>query len=403
MSNDRDLNHGPMRELREYARGVLDVDHKDVSRVAGIEDDEIRELLVFASQEYDPGAHPDLPASFWDTEWAKRMIEQFATEAAADAIQSGDNKRAAYLAGIPNYSRDMSGVDAEDELEDWLCHDDPCKIVYVAALMGRGKTSFAVRCMQAVHRHFKRARKIAEETDALDPSNVPEPEFATNFGIDVPEGVDVDWQLIDNHGDLVEWCEEGSSDQMRWFWFDEASTELTAQDGQNAQQVVRKMNSLVKKARKNGVNMGVIGHDKGDVHVLFRSLADFVHKPELKRVVVYEGVSDREPVNPKFALRSVPDATWGFDTEDMAAWSWDADAEPETPDGFVPEEDLLELEHRLIARAYYKESDKGYRKIGNLVGCGKDKVGDAVDRFSPADLGLENDVSVDSETATVAD
>mgnify|MGYP006278869063 CR=1 FL=1 len=405
MGNENEKNHGPMRELREYVRGVLDVDHQDVSRIAGlVEDDEIREILVFASQVYDPSAHPDLPPSFWDTEWAQRLVELYGTEAAADAIESGDNKKAAYLTGIPNYSRDMSGVDAEDELEDWLCHEDPCKVVYLAALMGRGKTSFAVRCIQAVYRHYKRARKIAEETDGLDPKNVPTPEFATNFAIDVPEGVDVDWQLIDNHEDLVEWAEEGSSDQIRWFWFDEASSELTAQDGSNAQKVVKKMNTLVKKARKNGINIGVIGHDKGDVHILFRSLADFVHKPELKRVTVFEGINKREPVNPKFSLRSVPDATWGYDTEDMAEWSWgDEDAEDGEPADGISEDQLLETEYRIIARTYYRNDDLSYRAVGDLVGCGKDKVGDAVACFDPEELGLEVSADADSEKVAAAD
>lgn len=393
--------HGPMRELREYALGKLDVDHQDVSPITGlVGDDQIREFLVFAEQIYDPTAHPQLPSNFWETELAKRAVAQEATETASQAIKQGDNAVAAYLAGIPNYSRDMSGADAQDALEDWLCHEDAAKVVYLAALMGRGKTSFAVRTMQVVHRHYARARKIAEETSGLDPSNVPDPEFATNFRVDVPDAVN--WRLIDNYDDLVEWTEAGSSSDVRWFWFDEASSELTAQDGANAQRVVRLMGSLVKKMRKNGVNMGVIGHDKGDVHILFRSMADFVHKPELKRVVVYEGISNREPVGEKFSLRSVPDATWEFDTEDTAEWAWESDSEPETPDGFVPEEDLLAAEHRIIARAYYREDDKGYRKIGDLVGCGKDKVADAVSRFEPADVGLEEPDSPTGGTGSTA-
>lgn len=401
-------SYGPMRELREYAQGKLDVDHHDVSPVTGlVRDEQIREFLVFANQIYDPTAHQDLPSSFWETELAKRAVEQHATETASEAIESGDKNTAAFLAGIPNYSRDMSGADAQDELEDWLCHEDPAKVVYLAALMGRGKTSFAVRCMQTVHRHYTRARKIAEETDGLDPSNVPDPEFATNFRVDVPD--DVDWQLIDNYDDLVEWTEAGSSEDVRWFWFDEASSELTAQDGANAQRVVRLMGSLVKKMRKNGVNMGVVGHDKGDVHVLFRSMADFVHKPELKRVVVYEGIENREPVNPKFSLRSVPDASWDFNTEDMADWRWESDDgdEIEVPPGYVPEDDLRDLKYRLLARIYYT-TDLSYAKLADRANVGKGTVSTATDRWDRESLGLEpenptDDGSGSTRTAEVAD
>lgn len=392
-SVDGEGNHGPMRELREIVLGNMESE-TEISEIAGLVDnDRIREFLVFAQQVYDPTRHPDLPSSFWETKMAKRAVEQYSTETASKAISEGDNATAAYLAAIPNYSRDMSGVDAEDELEDWLCHDDPCKVVYLAALMGRGKTSFAVRCMQAVHRHYSRARKIAEETDGLDPDDVPNPEFATNFRVDVP--AEVDWQLIDNYDDLVEWTEEGSSGDVRWYWFDEASSELTAQDGANAQRVVRLMGSLVKKMRKNGVNMGVVGHDGGDVHVLFRSMADFVHKPELKRVVVYEGITEREPVNPQFSLRGVPDATWGFDTEDMAEWSWESDEdEIEVPAGYIPEDDMRDLKYRLLARFYYT-TDLSYQKVADRAEVAKGTVSTATDRYDRASLGLEPENSPD--------
>ncbi|WP_152415914.1 hypothetical protein [Halovivax asiaticus] len=384
-----------MRELREYTLGRLDVDHHDVARVAGlIEDPDIRELVLFASQVYDNTAHPDLPNEFWDTNWARRILQTQGTETAARAIRDGDKSTAAFLTGIPSYSRDISGVDGEDALEDWLCHDEACKLVYVAGHMGMGKTSWAVRCMQAVDRHYRRARTIAEETDGLEPNDIPEPEFATNFSIQ-PTG-DVNWRMINNHPDLVDWCDRGSSDEVRWYWFDEASSELTAQDGALAQKVVRKMGSLVKKARKNGVNLGFIGHDRGDVHLLIRSMADFVAKDSQKRATVYGGIKDREPVDPKLSLRGIPDATWGYDTEDMAEWSW-GDEEADVPAGYVPKEDLTALKYRIIARVYYT-TDLSYQKVADRVGCSKGTVSNAVDRWDRESLGLdpENQGSPDS-------
>lgn len=360
---------GPMRELREYARGALDVPHSDVDRIAGlIEDDEVLDLLLFAAAEYKPVG--DMPPTFWETEFAKEVIQNNATKIATKAIREGDQSVVSYLTGIPSYSRDVSGMDGADALEDYLLHSEPCKVIYLAALMGRGKTGFAVRCIQAVERHYRRAAKVAEETEGVDPSDVPVPEVATNFYIDVPEEARIDWKLIDNYPELEVWMEKGSHDDIRWFWFDEASTELTAQDGENAQMVVKKMGGMVKKMRKNGVDLGTIGHDRGDVHILIRAMADFIDKESLKEVTVYEGIKDRDPHNPMFSLRGIPDATWGYDTEDMADWEW-GDAE-EVPNDL--EDEPTEIRNERVAMYYENVDTLTYDDLADVHGVDKSTI-----------------------------
>lgn len=347
---DRRGSHGPMRELREYARGALDTDHHDVSPIAGlVECEETLDVLMFLEDAYEP--IEDMPHRFWDTELGERARRKLATQVASEAVHAGDHAVASYLVGEPSYSYDVSGMDGIDDLEDWLIHDDPVKVFYLASIMGSGKTSFAIRCMQVIERHYRRTKKLLEERGLESAAEeVPKPEFATNFYVDTPDRVD--HVEVSCYSELVEWFEKGSVDDHRWFFFDEASTHMTAQHGGNAQVVAKKMGTLVKRARKAGVNMGTIGHDKGDVHLLFRAMADFVEKSSLKKAIVYEGVSNREGFSPKLRLTGIPDATWGFDTEDMASWEWDD----------VPEDVDDELEAE-IAQVLEKEAGKWRRLV----------------------------------------
>jgi len=316
------------RELREYARGELDVEHRDVSQLAGlVHDDEIREVLLWMAENYDPSRaaiEAGMPRDFWQTEFARKAVRKYATDVATKAIEEGNLTQAGFISGLPSYKSDVSGLHAINQLADWLVHSEQCKLIYMAALMGRGKTDVAVTFFEVIADHFDRVeRAVGDEVD------VPDPEFAANFDV-TPKG---DREVAEIHSDeqLEEWAEGGSSDEERWFIFDEASTELTAQSGANAQQVAERMAPFVKKMRKLGINMIVIGHDKGDVHVAIRSLADFVDKTGLKTASFYAGIKKREPTGHLFDLAGIPETTWSYDTDDMADWSW-ADEEEESAD-----------------------------------------------------------------------
>ena len=373
---------GAFRELRQYAIGNLDVDHRDVHPIAGLIDDPVlRQVLMFMAESYDrreiaeiagDGVDPlDLPASFWETDLARRAIRQEATETATQAIRDGNISQVSYITGLPSYESDISGLHAINRLADWLVHSEQCKLVYLAALMGRGKTDLSLTLMEIVADHYDRLDRAAD----LDAS-IPTPEFASNFEVEASDDVEI--LTISDYDDLIAWAEGGSSDEVRWFIFDEASTELTAQSGSQAQLVAETLGPFVKKMRKLGVNMIVIGHDRGDVHVAIRSLADFVDKTGLKTASFYSGIKKREPTGHLFDVSGIPPTSWDFDTDDQASWSWGsaiADDEPAI-EGMSDEEFRAERDLR-IARLY-ELTETTYEDLGTAFDVSRETVRRAV-------------------------
>jgi hypothetical protein len=351
---DADDPTAAFREAREYARGELDVDHQDVHPVAGlIEDDETREMLMWLAEIYDPtdsdGQPIDgAPRTFWETPVAREAIRAHASDKLTQAVERGNVTQTAYLTGAPSYKSDVSGLHAINQLADWLIHSEQCKLIYLAALMGRGKTDLALTFFEVIYDHFKRIRHSLKQQGYDDlAAEVPEPEFAANFQVGTPAHVDVEVREFTDEAAFIEWAEQGSSDLERWFIFDEASTELTAQSGQNAQKVAETMAPFIKKMRKLGINMIVIGHDKGDVHVAIRSLADVVDKTGLKTASFYETIKNREPQGHLFDLDGIPPTSWGFDTDDMAEWRWMDDEQRDEADvGMTEQEFKHEVEER---------------------------------------------------------
>jgi len=347
----RDAVRSAAGEVREYALDALaEVDHRDISRAAGlVSDDETRDLLTFAEQAYSSQRGREDP-DFWETKWARTRLQRAASDTITDALKSGNLSQLEYLTGMPEYESDVSGLHATSRLINWLVHSENCKLIYMAALMGRGKTDFAVTFLQVIWWHYKRMRESLKLLDMdVSATDVPTPELAANFGVKTGRS-DVEVAEINVFDRLEEWGREGSSKDVRWFIFDEASTELTAQSGKNAQDVAEVMAPFVKKMRKMGINMIVIGHDKGDVHKAIRSMADFVDKTGLKTASIYSGIQNREPTGHVVDLDGIPQTGWDFDTNDMADWDWGSalDSDEEPKDSGMTEREFKE---RLAIRA----------------------------------------------------
>lgn len=373
------------REIREYARGSLDVDHHDVHPIAGlIKDSEIRHKLVFMAETYDPKAHEDLPPTFWETKFARKAVMKYATDVATKAIEEGNLSQVSYMTGIPSYKSDVSGVHAINSLANWLINSDNCKLIYCAALMGKGKTDFALLLFEIIHDHF---RRIEESTDA--PVNTPE--FAANFTFSAPADLDVEVSEFSRFSELVDWAESGSHDDNRWFIFDEASTELTAQSGANAQNVAEVFAPFVKKMRKCGVNMIVIGHDRGDVHPAVRAIASFIDKTSLKSASVYDGIKSREPHGHVLSVSGIPETSWNYDTEDTADWEWDeavsVDDEVTEVDG-ISEDEWKEWRDERIA-AIYGSTDLSQSDVGTFFGVSQTHVSNVLKDIEREEIGVE--------------
>lgn len=377
------------RESREYARGTLDVEHHDVHPFAGLVDDpDVREMLSFMAEIYSPfdedgNRIEELPKTFWETEFARETIRKHATEKLTEAVDEGNLTQAAFMSGLPSYRSDVSGMQAINQLANWLIHSENCKLIYMAALMGKGKTDLAVTFFEVIHDHYQRIRRSLKEHGLDDAvGDLPEPEFAANFDVSSRPDLDVEIKEIRNERQLLEWAEGGSSEDVRWFIFDEASTALTAQSGSNAQDVAEKMAPFVKRMRKVGINMIVIGHDKGDVHVAIRSLADFVDKTGLKTASFYAGITKREPQGHLFDVEGIPETSWDFDTDDMAEWAWMDDGEEVEDEGL--DQTALKQEVATRGAALWKQTD-----------LNQDDVADALTtpdlRITPTDISRAQD------------
>ena len=378
------------REFREYARGNLDVPHSDVHPIAGLVSDEsIRDVLAFMAESYQPRSR-DMPASFWETDFARRAVRKFATDRATTAVSEGNISQTAYFSGLPSYDSDISGLRAINSLSEWLIHSEKCKLIYIAALMGRGKTDLALLFMEVIDDHYRRISRSVE---------VDRPEFAANLRVEPSTESEV--RLIDSFPELLEWAESGSSSDSgeanRWFIFDEASSELTAQSGAIAQKVSETMAPFVKKMRKKGVNMIVIGHDKGDIHPAVRSMADYVDKTGLKTATFYSGIKKREPVGELFSVSGIPPTSWEFDTDDLASWDWGIEEESEEISSGMSDDEFRDYRNERIASVYLN-SDLNQREVGDAFDVSQGTVTRVVSEFKEEN-GLDDGSTNQTATA----
>lgn len=346
MTDPQDLARDPARslssELREYARGRLDVDHHDLDPAAGlVEDDQVRDLLIFARQAWDKRG---LEGEIDQTAWYSDRLERQASAVATEAVKIGNAPLLDYMSGRPDYQPDVRGLHAIHRLETWLVYSEAAKMIYLAGHMGSGKTDFAHLCAEVVdHR--------CEVDDDLQAA-----EIRTN----IPTS---DYQSMTSYPDFREWLERGSSDENRWFIFDEASSALTGYS-HDREAVEKLMSHLVKLARKNGVNMVIIGHTGMDLHADLRRLCDYVEKPSKKTVRVYATVNRGEGQGHLFDLDRLPPSKVDFDTEDEAPWSWG--------DALDAEDDRLDPEDvkRLVAKraaSLYESTDLTQEETVDLV------------------------------------
>jgi hypothetical protein len=349
---EREPIAGHSGELRDYSRGEIgEVDHRDVSHATGlVQDDDVLELMSFAESAYQRRKSPDDPP-FHETNWFQRRAKKYGTKTATRAIRDGNPSQMSYFAGNVGYQNDISGLHTARKLEHWLIHSENCKLIYVAGLMGRGKTDWCCSMFEVIHWYYERLRQEIAKYGG-SPDDIPEPEFAANFEVSPPANPrtsDVNCAHCASYDDLLDWIgEDGSSDDVRWFLFDEASTELTAQSAKTAQDVAEIFAPFVKKMRKDGVNMIVVGHDKGDVHIAIRSMANFVSKPGQKKAEVYRSIKNRNEEGHMYDLDRIPQTTWEYDTDDMATWNWGSAKED------IKDDDDLKLDKANLKRVLAK-------------------------------------------------
>lgn len=373
---------GAQREFREYALGNVNVEHLDVHPIAGlgIPKDKARHLM-FLAEHWEPPQWPEdhektgvvdgFDKNFWNTPYARRAIRVHTTETANRAASEGNASQLATIIGDQNHESDISGIHSINQLSDWLVNSENLKMVFLSSSMGSGKTSFSLLLFEIYYNHFHRLEKAMDESVVM-------PEFAANFDISPPQGVD--FKQINEYPVFKDWVQDGKSEtDNKAFLFDEGSTALTAQSGENQQKVVEKMNELVKKSRKGGVKLIIwVGHDGKDIAPLIRSLCDYVEKPDLKKAEFYQGVRNREGVGHLFSIDGIPESSnWNYDTNDTADWVWGDEA---GTDGY-DEDDLREIRNKRIVRTYKTFEDVTYSDIGEVFGISESAVGKIMKQY----------------------
>jgi hypothetical protein len=352
------------RELREYALGNLDVEHQQAFPFAGlVEDPQLRDVLAFFDEVYEPTG--DMPQNFHNTKLARRIIKRGGTETIAKAIEQGDSTRAGYISGLADFTSDVSGMLTLQQLESWLL-DDVAKMIYLAGHMGTGKTDLAHLMIEVVqHRYAQQDVEIEART------NIETSELRT----------------INEYGDLQEWMTSGSSDDEKWFIFDEASSELSGYSHDRAK-VEQLMSSMVKKMRKNGVSMIIIGHTGMDLHPDLRRLSDFVKKQSTKTADAYASVKKGEGTGHLFRLDRIPPTSLEYDTEDEAEWEWGDALEDEKGDG-LSDDEFREWRDYRIGRLYYEHDHLTQDDIAASFDVGKTTVHRACERYEADDFDLD--------------
>jgi hypothetical protein len=294
-------------EARSYARGETNTDHSDISPFAGIiEDSSLRHHLEFCRRAYERHREADEPR-YEETEYHQRRLERGAGDMTADAVREGAVSQLEHLTGEPERESDLSGLKNLQRLERWLLDKGTARMIYLAGHQGAGKTDLAHLLLEVLS---ERLRQRGEEVDT-----------ASN----IKSSTDLD-RTIQSYERLREWFTTGSPDDNKWYIFDEASSELSGYST-DAQKVSRYMSSLIKKMRKNGCNLIIIGHTGKDVHPDIRRLSEYVEKPSQKTARVYQSVKNGSGAGHQFDLRRLPPTDLEYDTADEATFSWEGAGE----------------------------------------------------------------------------
>ena len=301
-------------ELRSYIEGNLSEDNTDVYDHAGLVDNpNVRELLSFMESAYN-GKHKEMPHFFKNTKMGEILRKSSATETATKAVKEGNISQMKFISGKQSYTNDVSSIHTIINLRDKLGQD--AYIQYLFGHMGNGKTDFAI--LQA------ELSFIEHNTDV-----------GTNIKSLAEERGHITY--IPQYGDLMKWLAEGrevnSIDEIansdidvsdKLFLFDEASSHASGY-ADDAYETQKKLGTLVKKIRKVGGNLIVIGHTGKDVHPDIRRITnDCVKKSNLKQAEYYKAVNEQgKGQGHKETLSGIPQTNWNeYDTQEITVWDW---------------------------------------------------------------------------------
>lgn len=327
-------------ELRSYIEGNLG-ENTDVYPHAGfISDSSVLELMNFLSYAYD-GDKDGMPYNFENTDLGQMMKKSQATKTATKAVREGNISQMKYVSGKQSYQIDASSINALIALREKL--ENPAYIQYLFGHMGNGKTDFAILECELAKR-----------------------ELGFEIGSNIKSFTEKD-KMIQNYGELLKWLANGqqvsSVDEIiekdidvsdKLFVFDEASSHASGYSD-DAYETQKKLGVMVKKIRKVGGRLIVIGHTGKDIHPDIRRLSECVHKTGKKVAKIYQTVDERgNGEGLKDSISGIPKTNWNnYETKEITKWNWSD----------VPQEIKNETGEEVVNNNVQEEVSKEQRNI----------------------------------------
>lgn len=333
------------QDLREHVRNQLSTENRDFYGHAGlIEDRHTTRLLNYLESLYPLIRRHDkketgeegqgLPYDLEDTELAKLVRRNAATETVTKAVQEGNVSAMKHAVGNVSTTSDISGYKAIQWLQKQVARE--AYVSYTWGHMGTGKTDW----------NLLKAEIWRGETGGRLASNIR-------------SWKEKDKQ-IQSFPELKKWMTDGP-EGPKLFVFDEASSH-SAGRGRQGYDAATKMGPLIRLIRKHGGSIAVIGHDGKDVAPAVRELTNTCdHKPGKKKVEIYRSVENREGKNHLKTLTGVPKTSMTYDTDEVTTWSWKTGEQDQRDPGKAVDEALRRRRDELIT--VLREQGLSYRDI----------------------------------------
>jgi hypothetical protein len=298
-------------ELASYVEGNTRNENEELHKHTGKVREHKTEFFNFMAFAYN-AILPQMPYDFYETDLGKQLLHNEATKVASQAVREGNISQMKYISGKMSHNTDLSGYHTIQKLLTLLNKD--AYIQYLFGHMGNGKTDFAILQAELLSEHFNYKIgtniKSLKEKDAYLYSYGDMLQFLAN-GRKVESIDEISRLDIDTGNKLV--------------IFDEASSHATGY-AKDAHETQEKLGTLVKKIRKVGGNLIIIGHTGKDVHPDIRRIVNHaVHKTGKKTAKYGKSVSEGKLESEvSFSpLSGIPPTNWNsYDTNEITLWDW---------------------------------------------------------------------------------
>lgn len=367
MTNDDTIP--PAAAAREHSKGQVSQNPEEREHGPLVGKSRVRKLLTKMKEHYDPqiavetieGDHKisEMPPTVEETKLWNEIMHQEATETAARAVYQGREETLSYISGAPQFSKDISGLSAIEELRDIMGRQAP--LVYIFGPPGAGKTNFALLLAQL----YKRKH----ETAVLG-SNIRSWEQSDKW--------------IPNYSTLDKWLSEAVIEQQngekrrddearnRLFVFDEASSHASGR-GKQGYEAGQKLAPMTYQIRKSNAAMIIVGHDGRDVHPAVRELATVVQRfrGELKRAILWQDVRNRQGEGKIAEITGIPETDYDYNDGEASYWEFDSDdSEEERQEDIEAAARNMQMDtlRPLAARLVEADNDMTQAEIGEALG-----------------------------------